>query len=558
MKIWILTSILILGALTSQSQINPGSTGLSKHFIYFKDKTNTPFSIQEPKTFLSTAALDRRQRYQIPVVSRDLPVTPEYVAQLKANGARVWYTSRWFNGALVQCDTSTYRKIKALPFVKETQTVGLRASKNPSTNGQNYITLKNQNDQKLSFVKIQQEFGESYGQAKLIGVPAMHADGYRGEGISIAVFDGGFSGVNRIAAFNHLFRDKKIKATFDFVDKNANVFKKDNHGTEVLSTLAANQPGTFVGTAPQAVYSLFITEDVKREQKIEEINWLLAAEFADSAGVDIIQTSLGYNTFDGSSGNYSYQDMNGDKAICTRAADFAAATGMLVVVSAGNEGNNGWQYITAPADADSVLSIGATDSLGNRAIFSSLGPASDGRIKPELAGQGLKSAVIDSTGKIIGANGTSFSSPIICGLVAGFWQANRQLTNLQVMDYLKLSGSQATQPDNRLGFGIPHFKRAQLLAQQDSEKNLTGFKLFPNPVKDNHFTVLVPVNADQNTEIKIFNAIGQEVNVFTYHYDKIKTDRTFVTFEITGLSAGMYQCVITSLNRSETIRFLKL
>ncbi|PSR52992.1 peptidase S8 [Adhaeribacter arboris] len=558
MKIWILASFLFLWSIVGWSQINPGSNGLSKYFIYFKDKANTPFSTQEPQKFLGKAAIDRRLRYQIPVVSRDLPVNPAYVAQLKANGASVWYTSRWFNGALVQCDTSTYRKITALPFVKETQTVGLRVKKNPSASGQKRVLLVYNSQETFSRKKTQQEYGESYSQAKLIGVPAMHAEGYRGEGMRIAVFDGGFSGVNRVPAFSHLFTNNKLKATFDFVDKNTGVFEKDSHGTEVLSTLAANVPGAFIGTAPQAEYSLFITEDVSREQKLEEINWLLAAEFADSAGVDIIQTSLGYNLFDGASTNYSYQDMNGDKAISTRAADFAAAAGMLVVVSAGNEGNDPWQYITAPADADSVLSIGATDSLGQRAVFSSIGPTADARIKPDLSGQGLQAAVINPAGNVIRANGTSFSAPIICGLAAGFWQANRQLTNLQVMDYLKLSGSQASQPDNRLGFGIPHFKRAQLLAQQDSEMNRAGFKLFPNPVNNNHFTVLIPVNADQNTEIKIFNAIGQEVNLFTYHYDKIKTDRTFVTFEINGLTPGMYHCVITSLNRSETIRFLKL
>ncbi|MDQ3292102.1 MAG: S8 family serine peptidase [Bacteroidota bacterium] len=558
MKVWVLASILFLWSVGGWGQINPGTNDLSKHFIYFKDKANTPYSVQESEKFLSQASLDRRQRYKIPVVSRDLPVTPSYVAQLKGNGAKVWYTSRWFNGALIQCDTSTFRKIQALPFVKETQTVGLRIKKNSPSTGQKRVVLSKTLHPKHSLTKTQQEYGESYSQAKLIDVQAMHAAGYRGEGMSIAIFDGGFSGVNRISAFSHLFTNKKIKATFDFVDKNTGVFEKDSHGTEVLSTLAANAPGTFIGTAPQAEYSLFITEDVSREQKLEEINWLLAAEFADSAGVDIIQTSLGYNIFDGSGANYTYQDMNGEKAICTRAADFAAATGMLVVVSAGNEGNDAWQYITAPADADSVLSIGATDSLGRRVVFSSIGPTSDARIKPELAGQGLQAAVINPAGNVIRANGTSFSAPIVCGLAAGFWQANRQLTNVQVMDYLKLSGSQAAQPDNRLGFGIPNYTRAQVLANQDLEENAAGYKLFPNPVKENHFTILIPVNADQNTEIKIFNAVGQEVNQFTYHYDKIKTDRTFVTFELNGLVPGMYHCVIISQNQTETIRFLKL
>ncbi|MDQ4139045.1 MAG: peptidase S8, partial [Bacteroidota bacterium] len=262
MKVWPLASVLFLWSLVGWSQINPGSNGQVKHFIYFKDKVNTPYSIQEPNKFLSAAAIERRQRYQIPVVSRDLPVTPAYVAQLKATGASVWYTSRWFNGALIQCDTSSYRKIKALPFVKETQTVGLRIKRKSPDNGQKQAKLLPAKHNDLFKKKTQQEFGEAYSQAKLIGVPDMHLAGFKGEGMSFAIFDGGFFGVNRVSAFSHLFTDNKLKATFDFVDKNTGIFEKDSHGTEVLSTLAANIPGRFVGTAPRAEFSLFITEDV--------------------------------------------------------------------------------------------------------------------------------------------------------------------------------------------------------------------------------------------------------------------------------------------------------
>jgi len=558
MRVGLITIILFLNSLLIWGQTNSGTDALYKHFVYFKDKANNAFTIQQPQQFLSAKAIQRRERYQIPVNTRDLPVSSGYVTQLKQAGAKVWYSSRWFNGALIQCDTSTFRKIKKLPFIKTAETVALRSKKSNQSGGQQYTARMDSESTPQPRGQKQVVFGEAYPQAKLIGVPEMHAAGFRGQGMSIAVFDGGFAGVNRISAFNHLFSNNKIKATFDFVDKNTGVYEKDSHGTEVLSTIAANVPNVFVGTAPQAEYSLFITEDVSREQRLEEVNWLLAAEFADSMGVDIIQTSLGYNFFDGANNSYTYPDMNGDKAISTRAADFAAATGILVVVSAGNEGNDPWQYITAPADADSVLSIGATDSLGRRAVFSSIGPTYDKRIKPEIAGQGLLAAVINPAGNVIKANGTSFSAPIICGLAAGFWQANRELTNLQVMDYLKLSGSQAAHPDNSLGFGIPNFTRAQILADQ-LEGDLNGSsKLFPNPVTDNHFTVLMPVSADQNTEIHLFNAVGQEVSTFSYHYNQIKSDRTFITFELNGLAPGIYHCVITGINRSETIRFLKL
>ncbi|QNF35069.1 S8 family serine peptidase [Adhaeribacter swui] len=560
MRVGLTIFILFLCSLTVRSQSGAGNDALYKHFVYFKDKANTPYSIQQPQQFLSVTAIQRRERYQIPILTRDLPVSPSYVAQLSQAGAKVWYTSRWFNGALIQCDTITLRKIKQLPFIRTSETVALRSSKKPQTSGQKQVEIQNFKKIEFQSGKNQSEFGEAYGQAKLIGVPEMHQAGFRGEGMRIAVFDGGFSGVNRVPAFAQLFRDNRIKATFDFVDKDTGVFEKDSHGTQVLSTMAANIRGAFVGTAPKAEYALFITEDVGREQRLEEINWLLAAEFADSAGVDIIQSSLGYNLFDKGETSYTYQDFNGDKAISTRAADFAAAAGMLVIVSAGNEGNDPWQYITAPADADSVLSIGATDSLGRRAVFSSIGPSYDGRIKPDLSGQGLLAAVINPAGNVIRANGTSFSAPIICGLAAGFWQANRQLSNVQVMDYLKLSGSQATNPDNRLGFGIPHYRRAQTLADQ-LEGNLNGeFRLYPNPVPvdENHFTIILPLAADQNTEFRLYNAVGQEVSQFSYQYGKVKSDRTFITFELKGMAPGIYHCVISGPNSSETIRFLKL
>ncbi len=558
MKEKLLVAIIWLLATGSWAQSNPPASSQPKHFIYFKDKASTPYSTTNPAPFLSAAAIARRQRYQIPVITRDLPVNPAYTAQLKAQGATVWYTSRWFNGALVQCDSATYRQLQQLPFVKNTQTLSRQGGRKSRRQGQQQI-LSSTNIEKRQ-PEEPQNYGEAYAQARLIGAPAMHAAGFRGQGMRIAVFDGGFAGLNRIAAFSHLFRENKIIATYDFVDRNTGVIEKDSHGTEVLSTMAANQPGVYLGTAPAADYALFITEDVNREQRLEEINWLLAAEFADSAGIDIIQSSLGYNTFDQPTESYTYADMNGNRALVSRAADFAAAAGMLVVVSAGNEGNDPWRYITAPADADSVLSVGATDSLGRRAAFSSLGPTADQRIKPEVAGQGLLAAVINPAGAVIRANGTSFSAPIICGLAAGFWQANRYLTNLQVIAYLKQSASQAQNPDNRLGYGIPVFAKAQLLVEAASMQSAAGYKLFPNPVSaetNYSFTLLLPVTGSQPIDIRIVNAVGQEIRNFTYQHHQLPTNHYFLRVQVDHLAAGMYHCLINQANHSETIRFVK-
>jgi serine protease AprX len=275
-------------------------------------------------------------------------------------------------------------------------------------------------------------------------------------------------------------------------------------------------PGQIIGTAYEADYMLFRTEDASSEFRIEEINWLLAAEYADSAGVDVINSSLGYNYFSNPAMNYSQSDMDGNTALITRAADMAAATGILVVVSAGNEGNDPWQTIAAPADADSVLSVGAVDRDSNYASFSSRGPSADGRIKPDLAAQGRGTALSAASGNTISSNGTSYSSPVLAGMAAGFWQAYPQLTNMQVIDYLKKSASQAEKPDSLLGYGIPDFDRAAALVESDMKNAQETCRIWPNPATDNSLTLWInPRFKNETLTVQIFDATGRLIDTQT-------------------------------------------
>jgi len=522
-----------------------------KHLIYFRDKANSPYSLDNPQQYLSDRAISRRHKQQLNITTRDLPVNPVYTTGLKNKGAQVLYSSRWFNAAVVICDSSVYNELVRLPFVKNGQTL-CRRNTNTVTirNGNAAPKPANLNNRRTNTDR--QTYGAAYNQANMLGVIEMHEAGFRGEGMHVAVFDGGFVGVDRAPAFAHLFEESRLKATYDFVDKNQDVFEKDNHGTNVLSTLAAYQPGSFVGNAYKANYYLFITEDTRSEHNIEEVNWLLAAEFADSAGVDVINSSLGYTTFDAPSRSYTYNDLNGSTAIITRAADYAAATGMLVVNSAGNEGNKSWRYIGAPADADSILSVGAVDSLGRRASFSSVGPTADGRVKPNLVAQGLLSAVVAPGGQVVRANGTSFSGPILCGLAVGFWQANPTLTNMQVINYLERTASQATKPDYQLGYGIPNFTRAHALAQEEENKSL----IFPNPVQNNQLQIRMSKEfVNQRISVTIYNTIAQKVVKEVITTTPVSRN---VVVDISSLGPGIYNCVIAGNNGPTTFKFLKI
>jgi serine protease AprX len=343
------------------------------------------------------------------------------------------------------------------------------------------------------------------------------------------VFDGGFLGVDAAAPFQEIFSEGRFNATLshDFVANSDDVFQYDDHGTMVLSLISANVPDAFTGGAYEANFQLYVTEDASSEYRIEEYNWLFAAERADSAGTDIIHSSLGYSDFDQSSMNYTLAQMDGKTTVSTRAAQWAAERGILVVCSAGNEGGiPNWRIITAPADAVDVLAIGNVNASGQRNPSSSTGPTSDGRIKPDLVAMGSGVTIVRPNGTIGTASGTSLSAPLVTGLAAGIWQRYPELSNLELMELLKKSASRSMSPDNDLGYGIPHYTAA--VNYREHEQQTEIFEVFPNPVRDT--VVLKPINPDTITScrVELISSVGQLISERTVEFswlnDRYKTD----------------------------------
>ncbi|MFT4030979.1 MAG: S8 family serine peptidase [Siphonobacter sp.] len=456
----------------------------SKYLILFKDKANSPYSVSRPLEFLSQRSVDRRSKQNITLTERDLPPNPEYIEAVRDKGATLWYKTRWSNGILVECTPDQLADIETLSFVKGHEAnISLSVVPGTSTIKSSGKAVGHTPIETVPAYQPKETLNYGYSQTQIgqMRVDSMHAHGYHGEGMWVAVIDNGFLGVNTQAAFKHLFDENRILGTYDFARNKINVYDQGTHGNSVLSCMAAYLPGQLIGTAFKASYLLLHSEENSSEKRQEEAFWLAAAEYADSVGVDVINSSLGYTTFDNSATNYTYNDLTGKVALSSRAATWAAQAGILVVVAAGNEGSDSWKYLSVPADADSVISVGAVDSKFIKAGFSSFGPTADGRMKPDLAALGSGAVLIDAqTGNISAGSGTSFASPLLAGMATCFWQAYPDLTNMDVITMLKRSGTQASNPDNLQGYGVPNY----LKAVQAVETLRSGtIRLIPNPTK---------------------------------------------------------------------------
>jgi serine protease AprX len=442
----------------------------TRYIIRLKDKGTSPYSFSNPAAFLTSRAIQRRTRYNIVIDSADLPVTPRYVDSIRLAGAvTILNTSKWLNQVAIQTsDAAALNKINSFPFVISASPIAARAQGTdlpvhkkfdaPYTSSlPNKPTVQNATSDFYSY-------GQSFAQVHIHNGEFLHNRGFRGEGMQMAVLDAGFYHYLTLPTFDSVRNNSQVLGTWDFVTGNASVDEDHPHGMNCLSTIAANMPGTFVGTAPKTSFYLYRTEDAPTEYPIEEQNWAAGAERADSLGVDVCSVSLGYTTFDNSIYNHTYADMNGNTTIISNAADIAAKKGMLVVVAAGNDGGGSWHYISAPADADSVLAIGAVNTSGVVGGFSSYGPSSDGQIKPGVAAVGVGAVVANTTtGQPSFGNGTSFACPNMAGLSTCLWQAFPEVNNMNIISALQQSATRATNPDDRVGYGIPDMKKAFVL-----------------------------------------------------------------------------------------------
>ncbi len=438
----------------------------SRYLIQLKNKTGTPFSISNPSQFLSQRSIDRRIRYNIPTEESDLPVNPAYIDSIRlAGNVTILNASKWLNQVCIQTsDANALAKINSFAFVLASAPIAARA--------QQMITPVNKqldppNRPIPISPAIQQRpfdtynYGVAYAQTHLNNTDFLHNQGFSGSGMQLALMDAGFYHYKTLPTFDSIRKNNQVLGTWDFVANEASVNEDYAHGMNCFSTIAANLPGSFVGTSPKSSFYLFRTEDISSEYPVEEQNWAAAAEKADSLGVDVFSVSLGYNLFDNSSFNYSYSKMDGNTTLISRACDLAARKGILVVVAAGNDGNSGWKYITTPADADSVLTVGAVNASGQIAGFSSYGPSSDGQIKPDVAAIGLGAVIADqNTGGPTYGSGTSYACPIMAGMVTCLWQAFPEVNNMAIIDVLRKSSDRNSTPDDRTGYGIPDAKKA--------------------------------------------------------------------------------------------------
>ncbi len=546
MRLFLLFICVIVFITGTFSQTYP-----NRYWIQFTDKNNNPYSLDRPEEFLSDRSIQRRLKQNIPLSFNDLPITPAYIDNLKALGVPVYNTSKWFNAVTTDSiGTELLEQIYNLSFV-------VRPDNQES---QHIITgVKNNTAMFISeFDNWETFYGYSENQVKIHNGHFLHQQGYRGEGIQIAVIDAGFLGVDVISGFSHLWNEGRIVGTRDFVDRNSNIYREDSHGMRVLSIIAGFIPYEFIGTAPDAGFWLLRSEDVNSEYLIEEDNWVSAAEFADSAGADIINTSLGYAVFDDSTQDHTYEDMDGNSARVSVAADIAASKGILVVSSAGNMGNKSWKYITAPADADSVLAIGATDSLGNIASFSSVGPSSDGRIKPNVCAIGDGTYTLRPNGLIGTGGGTSLSAPIITGLAACLWQANPEATNMEIFSAIQESSHKFSDPDTIYGYGIPDFNLADIICKtkyNNISDDLYSLHIFPNPFKEN-INIIFYSGSNQSINITFYDATGRIIKKEGYYvndsYNEIIIDN------LSYLSSGIYFLSLQTQNSLLIDKLIKL
>ncbi len=493
-----ITTTLVFNTIISFSQ--------EYYWIGFNNKHNTRHSLSTPGAFLSERAIQRRIKQHIPIDSLDLPVNVNYISEVLKVGAKYVHSSKWLNGLTVQAESDSFRyKVAKLPFVKEVQ-----QTKNKIVKG----AFDKFNEAK-TFESARYDssyYGPSIHQVSTLNGLFLHNQNYRGQGMHIAVIDAGFSFANSYSAFDSIWANKQILGTRDFVNPAANIFGSHSHGMSVLSCMAGNVPGKLVGTAPKSNYWLLRSEDTGSEFLIEEDNWVVAAEFADSAGVDIINSSLGYYTFDDPKMNHTFKDMDGNTTRVTRGANIAASKGMLVFASAGNEGNSPWKYIIAPSDGINVFGVGAVNKEGNPAYFTSYGPAYGGKVKPNAVAVGLNTYLQKENSALGYANGTSFSSPVLAGMAACLWQAFPFSSAKQVKLAIEMSGSLYEKPDSLRGFGIPDMKKAYSLLSKLSvpKQQITKtWTVYPNPVGDMLFILNNGNSRQGEIKIEIFSIDGK-------------------------------------------------
>jgi subtilisin family serine protease len=410
------------------------------------------------------------------------------------------HVSRWLNGiAMTQMNESLFQQVLELnftdtiPWEPETDDVyfppksGIPRFDGPVEPAPAY------------------DYGIAREQVRQVRTDGLHQLGYTGRGVWIGVLDAGFYNMDSLPSFSRLYEEERILGERNYVNESSIYELTSSHGMAVSSIMAGLWDANLVGTAPHAHYLLCSTENSDQETRLEEIAWIEAAEYADSLGVDVLNTSLGYSDFDGNEFDYSYRDMDGRSTYISRAASLCASRGMILCTSAGNSGNDDWFHITAPADASNVLAVGAVDSTNVLANFSSRGPSYDARIKPDITAMGYRTGIQYRDGRLLRGNGTSFSSPVMAGSVASLWQAFPNLPARDLIHMVRHSGHRSLNPDSMFGFGTPNMMYAyHSITRTPFSMKEGALEIWPNPARD-RIRIRIPEEGQQMVRLYDLN-----------------------------------------------------
>jgi serine protease AprX len=548
----LLITLVTLTTFVANSQVYPNI-----YLIEFTDKYNSEYNLTKPEEFLSDKAIERRERFNIPILESDFPVNQTYIDSVEKLGAFIRYQSKWFNSVVADInDPAIINVLSTISFIKS---ISKKSSYSTNTKIDKFsiedtYSLK----KKISIASNSTtDYGDYNYQISMLNGQFLHNKGYKGNNMVIAINDAGFYRADIMHAFDSLRSRNGILGAKDFVDLDDTVYDANYHGSYIMSIIAANNPGIAVGTAPEASFYLFRTEDVESEYIIEEENWIAAIEYADSAGADILTSSVSYATFNDPSQDHTHSDLTGNTTRITKAADLAASKGMLVINSAGNEGNKDWTYLTFPGDGDSVLAVGAVDSLGYVAAFSSIGPANHNTVKPNVVALGVGTSIYGTNNTIVRSNGTSYSTPIIAGLAACLWQAFPEKTNYEIIKAIEQSANHFTNPDQFFGNGIPNFATAfQILNGTVNIVEGDGFSLsiYPNPFVD-ELKLIIMNNQYRNIYISIHDILGKEL--YKTHIIDDSSYSDLIISDLDVLPTGIYFLKINSGNQEITKKLIK-
>ena len=538
-KILLLLSIVVFQQSYGQTQ---------DAWVFFADKEDVQASIDNPITILTQDAIDRKVLQGTPIDERDVPVNENYIAQIKdATGITVFAKSKWMNCVYVKGTQSNIENLLDLSFVVDVEYADKSLNLFPGGPINDKFALENE----IGSQRITYNYGAAANQIEMLSGDYLHELDFAGDEMVIAVLDAGFPSVNSNPGFANMVSEGRLLGTYDFQARTTNVDGTSTHGTNTSSDIGGFLQDQFVGTAPQASYYFFVTEYTPTETPVEEAHWVEALERADSLGVDVVNTSLSYKGYDNSNYTHTYQDLDGQTTFAARGGNTAFDKGMILVCSAGNSGNSGSPFVGTPADSQGVLTIGAVNSGGGYVSFSSIGPTVDGRIKPDVMAQGSDSAVIYTNGNVGYSSGTSFSSPILAGVVACLWQSRPEVPNSQIMQIVRESAHLYNNPTNQMGYGIPNFEDAYNALQILGIENdflLFNFALYPNPVSS-RINISFPQQI-QNAQFTIHSVLGKEIlttEISTYNN----------TVDIETLATGMYIATITSNNKSVSFKLIK-